>query len=103
MKTKRLSFQISLSLLLIAFASGCARDLSKVRVLAPPVIEYSPQFQRKAMLELQALPEDSSLRTFLRDYLRLRDQLREASIHEFPAPSGWAPSLLPESAKLPIE
>lgn len=47
-------------------SSGCPRE-----------VEYSPEQQKQAAVELQTLPSNSLIRgTFMPDYGRLRDQAR---------------------------
>lgn len=64
---------LALALLTMSI-SGCQTAPSSA---CPREVDYSPEQQKKAALELQAMPRDSMIRgTFMPDYGRLRDQAR---------------------------
>jgi hypothetical protein len=58
--------------------TGCATAGSEPRVVAvcPPVVEYSREFQARAIDELDLLPESSAIAEMLSDYAVMRDQAR---------------------------
>lgn len=58
--------------------SGCATgasDLGGLRA-CPPVVEYSREFQARAAVELNSLPNGSAIADMLSDYAVLRAQAR---------------------------
>ncbi len=58
--------------------SGCATDGSErgIGTVCPPVIEYSREFQVRAVEQLAVLPEGSAIHEMLSDYAVMRDQAR---------------------------
>ena len=58
--------------------SGCATGASDGGGLGacPPVVEYSREFQARAVEELVLLPEGSAIAEMLADYSVMRDQAR---------------------------
>ena len=60
--------------LLTTLTAGCATAPSSA---CPREVDYSPEQQKQAALELQAMPANSIVRgTMMPDYGRLRDQAR---------------------------
>ena len=60
--------------LLTTLTAGCETALSSA---CPREVDYSPEQQKQAALELQAMPPNSIVRgTMIPDYGRLRDQAR---------------------------
>ncbi len=58
--------------------TACATAGSEPRVVAvcPPVVEYSREFQARAVDELDLLPERSAIAEMLSDYAVMRGQAR---------------------------
>ena len=58
--------------------SGCATVGSDPRIatIFPPVVEYTREFQARAVEELGILPERSAIAEMLADYSVIRDQAR---------------------------
>lgn len=46
-----------------------------VKIVCPTINSYDQETQDKALAEYQALPKGSTLRLFIGDYKRLRDQI----------------------------
>lgn len=46
------------------------------RTTCPPLVTYSPEFQRRAASELQALPAGSAVGAMIVDYGKARDACR---------------------------
>ncbi len=65
--------------LVTIWLSGCATDASDVVSLGacPPVVEYSREFQARAVEELALLPEGSVIAEMLADYAVMREQARQ--------------------------
>lgn len=59
------------------FLTGCATGSSEqgARTYCPPVVEYSREEQRRVADEVEALPEDAVIISWLADYTVLRAQL----------------------------
>lgn len=58
--------------------SGCATGGSEPRIVTvcPPVVEYSREFQARAVEELDVLPEGAAIAEMLSDYAVIREQAR---------------------------
>lgn len=54
-------------------SGGCARVASDPTT-CPPVVEYSPEDQRRAVAELEALPQGSAVEGMLADFHVMRRQ-----------------------------
>jgi len=55
------------------YLGGCATVVSEA---CPQIRTYSPEVQARAADELEALPENSVLPTFIGDYAVMREELR---------------------------
>jgi hypothetical protein len=62
----------------MSLLSGCATVRSEDGRLAtcPPVVEYGGEFEARAAVELDLLPEESAIAEMLSDYSVMRDQAR---------------------------
>lgn len=47
------------------------------QLICLPIVEYTPDFQKRVLGELKMLAPDAALRTITADYLQLRDKSRE--------------------------
>jgi len=58
--------------------TACATGVSEPQIVAvcPPVVEYSSEFQARAVNELDLLPESSAIAEMLSDYAVMREQAR---------------------------
>ncbi|MFN3146354.1 MAG: hypothetical protein ACE368_14495 [Paracoccaceae bacterium] len=67
---RRVALGLATSLL-----TGCATVASELGNLGacPPVVEYSREFQARAVEELALLPEGSAIAEMLADYVVMRD------------------------------
>ena len=68
---------LGVNIVLAMSLAGCETVPSDFRVVCPPVRIYSKGFQSQVLRELDALPDSSALRVVTRDYLELRDSLRD--------------------------
>lgn len=66
-----------LALPMIAFLTACEPGSSEivVKIVCPTIMQYDAETQDRALAEYNALPKGSSLRLFIGDYKRLRDQI----------------------------
>jgi hypothetical protein len=62
--------------LLAGCATGLSEPLPVLRPVCPPLVKYTPDFQRRAAEELSQLPPGSALAVFMNDYVKLRDACR---------------------------
>lgn len=73
-------WRLRLAALVIAtsWLTGCATGSSDPRIatVCPPVVEYSPEFQARAVEELGILPDGSAIAEMLSDYAVMRGQAR---------------------------
>ena len=80
MKSNAGCWRRPLAVLVIATSllTGCAAVSSDLRIatVCPPVVEYSREFQARAVEELESLPDGSAIAEMLSDYSVLRDQVR---------------------------
>lgn len=70
--------QLAALVIATSLLSGCATGVSNLGGLraCPPVVEYSREFQARAAVELDLLPEGSAVAEMLSDYAVMRDQSR---------------------------
>lgn len=61
-----------LKVFIILLLSGCATH----GLACPQITEYSKETQAHAWLELQSLPQNSTLKEWVKDYGALRNQVR---------------------------
>lgn len=80
MKSNAGCWRRPLAVLVIAtnLLTGCAAVSSDLRIatVCPPVVEYSREFQARAVEELESLQDGSAIAEMLSDYSVLRDQVR---------------------------
>ena len=72
--TRRLAVLAIATSLLTACATGDSE--TRIATVCPPVVEYSREFQGRAVEELGMLPERSAIAEMLADYSVMRDQAR---------------------------
>lgn len=65
---------LALTILLTACGTGPSNQL----VVTPTLHQYGCQFLRRAGDELASLPGDAALRTIMRDFAEVRQQIRAA-------------------------
>ena len=69
-----------LALLVPLLLLACETVPSDFVAVCPPVAAYSPAFEKQLQTEMASLPDSSALVVAMRDYLRLRDQVRECRL-----------------------
>jgi hypothetical protein len=67
-------------LIAMLLMAGCETVPSDFVAVCPPVSVYSERFQARLSDELRTLPESSNIAIIVRDYLKLRDDLRECRL-----------------------
>jgi len=64
-------------MIVTSLLSACATVSSeRVTGVCPPVVEYDAEFRTRAVEEVQALPEGSTIAEMLSDYAVMREQAR---------------------------
>ena len=80
MKSNAGCWRLRLAVLAIATSglTGCATEGFEANGLAacPPIVEYSREFQARAVDELALLPSGSAIADMLSDYAVMREQAR---------------------------
>ena len=61
-------------LAVLAIATGGSEP--RIVTVCPPVVEYSREFQARAVEELDVLPEGAAIAEMLSDYAVIREQAR---------------------------
>ncbi len=63
---------ISFAVAALLFVAGCA----PVVTACPPLVAYTPEFNRRLADELEAMPAGTAVERAILDYATLRDQVK---------------------------